>query len=760
MRILALFILLLLSTFKASSCGYGEWWDGMSFYNLFNQTNISQEEFTPFLRDESKQFFEPINESKDQYPNGNISLWQEILKDWTAEEIQKALYQPKEFQWKRKNSKLENSAKLYMEFAQTCSEAFEFRHKINSWNYEEIMEEHEIPLKTLLLRADNLLKEEKNQQLRARYYYQIIRSYHYSQNWSDAIQFYKEKVENQIPKNEIYYYILDQIAGCYYSLGTYDQAALNFAQVVNKSADRKKSAYISYNFCTNKGADGQSLANDIEDQKNLLFIKGLRSFSSEIDYLNKLIEIDANDPRVEVLFTRGISNVERRVWPKNIGVSDKSLPYFERKNHLETLINIAAQQSERSSIKNKDFWLMAHSYLLFINQDIKSARKLLDKVNAYPKQVEVLSMAYEVLEWDEITKENEETLHDFFENMPENYILSYNRENDLHHFILDYVAHTYYKNGEIAKAFLVHNKLRDVENIASIELLNALENFYQKKNKTKFEEKLIDLSLNSTDYLGEVNHFKGIYYLLQGDPHQALKFFEKDNSIELYQKLTPHLFSNNIKECFNCEKENVMTDEVYKADVFSFIESVFTRKELAEYLIQLEDMTDHETEWKAKLAHYLLGNFYYNISNTGYYRGILTGRSRYHYHYFGYGSERYANQIIQNKEGYNLSNIEYYPQNYFSLSDRAKKYYQGVIDRSTDKELNARCLYLMAKCDLNDYYNNGGNNTFEIPINKYSTIELPLSSSYQKLKSDYSDTRFYDLIIRECSYFRYYNNTY
>ena len=170
-------IILLLSSTSVLSCGYHRVWDGMSFYNLFEQTNISATEFYPFLKDDHNAFYKnsKINHYKlEKYPRGNISFWKEILTDWETKEIEKAVYEFDSFSWKDRRNKIENRTKKYLEFAQKCSEDFRYRNKRHSWNYNEITAKKTVNAKSLLSRANQLLNEETNRQLKLRYYYQII----------------------------------------------------------------------------------------------------------------------------------------------------------------------------------------------------------------------------------------------------------------------------------------------------------------------------------------------------------------------------------------------------------------------------------------------------------------------------------------------------------------------------------------------------------------------------------------------------------
>ena len=129
-------------------------------------------------------------------------------------------------------------------------------------------------------------------------------------------------------------------------------------------------------------------------------------------------------------------------------------------------------------------------------------------------------------------------------------------------------------------------------------------------------------------------------------------------------------------------------------------------------------------------------------------------------HYSYYSKRKISKDIIAQRKGYNLFDIRYYGEKYFDLSSTAMQYYQNVMDMSTDKELNARCLYLMAKCELNTYYNLGSKDELSFKISKYYDLKLPNYKSFKILKEDYSDTKFHEMIIRECSYFRLYSSHY
>jgi len=146
------YLLLFLSSSHLLACGGGSW-EGMSFYNLFKQTNISAEVYYPFLRTDYTIFYGDDyyeQEKEPVYPKGNIALWKELLPNWKTVDIEKAVYKFNDFDWLGKKSEIEKSIHTYLLFANKCSEAFSYRSRINSWDYDEITDKATVDEAALL----------------------------------------------------------------------------------------------------------------------------------------------------------------------------------------------------------------------------------------------------------------------------------------------------------------------------------------------------------------------------------------------------------------------------------------------------------------------------------------------------------------------------------------------------------------------------------------------------------------------------------
>lgn len=754
-------------------CSY-EYDDAMLYYNIFEQTAISDKILFPFLRD-TRMFFD-AGEKKVSNPYlGNLMLWKELLPKWSLEDLDLVLNNSDDAQfekiWKKNSGKKDIEAKEYMQFARMSSDTMSFKYR-RSWNYDDILQNKEIDINPILTEGYSKFEKVKNEQLRLRYAYQIIRALHYTKRYADAIDFFESRVLDQFEKTEIYYYTVDQVAGCYYSNGDYQKAAYLFFTVFDKSIDRKHSAVLSYGFCSHhmSGMDESKITD--EDRIGWLTLQAWQG-RSNVSALKKAVAIDPADSRVELLFMRALNDVEREVWPRYQGIFDDGLPDFtdNAKNAIQVLSSVADSIIRHTDIRNKDFWLLGGSYLDFLNGDVKTASFKINQVKPekFTEQKQKLIHLYEVFKWKAIGEEQAKYIEQNFQSIFElkNYEWWENTGPAWQFLILDQLSHLYYKSGQLAESFLCRNELNRLENISSHKLIDALIAFAEKENKTTLEKLLMGRSgLSPQEALSYVYEVKGLYYLQEANAKEGHNWLKKSkkHAVKTESNISARIFSNNTIECFECDEEKVMVDSVFLADAFSFIKPKFDKLELAENLLRLDSITQSATAWKARLANYLLANYYFNVSNTGYFRGTLTNDVNCcHGFYLERNAKNtFANSVddrITKSLGYNLYGVSQYPVTYYGLAKKSYAHYEKVIETSTNAELNARCLYMMAKCELNTYYNDlayENRNDWHGVSYDGGTISSHYRKSFKKLKSEYSNTNFYSEALKECSFFSYY----
>ena len=729
------------------------------YFNLFNQENISQKAFYPFLRVDEEAFYDGV----ENYESENIRLWYHYFgKKYSKESLAQIILEDSKNGFSE-DFKKDTQFLNYLNFAKNC-ELIAIQKRV-TWDYNEILNSKEANVSELLINGFILFEKENDKRLKLRYAYQLVRLYHYGKMYEEAIMFFEKNIKSSYEKNEIYYYLLDQLGGCYYKLEQYEKAAYTFLTVFEKSLDKKASAFTSYKFCAYKGAEGKRFLKTQEERANQIFITGLRQFSDELSDIERIRELGAAEDKQELLMMRIVNNIER-ISLRQYSEEERSIMAFDRETigkieealyFIDTVID--------SNPKNKDFWQLTSSYLSFLSGAIDEAKLKLTKItsNKLKHQKEHLKVIYNVFSWDKVSTENEKWLANFFsQTTHKNNVNYYNCIGDDTYkyncnskdFVFKQLSHYYFKEDELAKAFLLHNSLINIEGVSSHKLVDQLIDFVKKPNKNPFEKLLIQSAIEEdedTSYiLKRLHNEKGKIYLRSGDFKSALSFLNKNAE----EDISARIFSNNVKECFSCEAFKVMDDKVYQSEFFSFLNDEMNSYTLAVNLKKLDSITrnDEEKPWKRKLANYLLANYFFNVSNTGYYRTVNYPGNNYWYNYdFGVPASAMDNLVTQKSDFY--FSIIY--NTYNDLASISKQYYKKTIELSSDEELNARCSYMIAKCELNYFYNN----TLERDHYDYEGGEqdTPTREGFSALKNRYNNTKFYEEIKSRCGFFKHYD---
>ena len=95
-------------------------------------------------------------------------------------------------------------------------------------------------------------------------------------------------------------------------------------------------------------------------------------------------------------------------------------------------------------------------------------------------------------------------------------------------------------------------------------------------------------------------------------------------------------------------------------------------------------------------------------------------------------------------------------EDFFDCS-MAQQYYVLAMNLSKDKEFQAKCCFMASKCEQNSFYinvlyqNDGylSDDDERIAKGRYRTF-------FKLLKEKFRDTKYYDEVIAECSYFSAY----
>jgi hypothetical protein len=327
----------------------------------------------------------------------------------------------------------------------------------------------------------------------------------------------------------------------------------------------------------------------------------------------------------------------------------------------------------------------------------------------------------------------------------------------------------------------MNNNIMALESYPRLDLLADIETFYQKTGKNSMEQFIANriypssyydsarLGTDKFDVQSYIDDMRGNIYLAKGDLTTALKSFTKvkpgyvsytatwegfkeledENGYKGFNGISSKVFGYNRIECFNCSEQYVMGLD-YTSEFK--IAPKMNKKELTEVLIRLEKEGKGKGD-KASKANYLLGNFFYNVTSTGYYRNILRFDQTN-----GNGEKYRLNNSIDIIDNIYLKNYSYntFFENNISLP---QAYLDKAYAQASDNELKARIVFALSKCEQeahdeglessSSWWNDPNGDNILIGNRKYFK-ELQL----------YKNTAFYDEVRTNCLYFDFYVNHY
>lgn len=733
---------------KSFACGWdeGDWY----YYNLFNQEIMSDERYRPFLLIYGSRYY-----TNDTLRNGNIEEWRQYLGlsyDETKYLVFKASRSDLQNLSKGKRAVDENlsfasadfmknqkQALLYLAYAKYLEPYMriipgedtdfywdlpEYEHNAGDLDYEKV--------KTVLTKSWNA---ESDNELKLRYGYQLVRLAHYTRRYQEAVQLFEQYVEPLKMRTEMYYYALAQKAGALRGMGETQRANRDFIRVFANSYDLKTMAYTSLTMGWDNEinfADFVAGAADNNERNDIFFMMGYSDFNNPVNEIEKIVVTDPNAIQAKVLMVRAINMLERRMLlsyvPWGEGDDRSRYPYLgqddtEGRAFFNQALRVSDMQRDKASDKN--FWNLASSYLHFLNKDFELANNCLGNVKStdadYMAMVKNLTAYIDICRQPKIDANTERYLYDNYANMikgEESYSLNM-ADNS---FIGMVLSNRYGLQGEKAKSFLMLRHVKAIEDNPDESLLDDIQSFLNKKKKTQLEEYIAATSTtemaNTNNYLAYV---KGVFRLTEGDFKTAKGLFEKQTRL----KMSRRLFGHNIEVYYSGDEKDIMRDD-YIAD-FSFIHDNMTEVEVADALMQLDKIGKKEKGDESAKANYLIANFFYNVSRTGYYRQYLRFDNNNGFSYWKYGPD---------------ANV------YKNTLDLSSAYLEKAKNSAEDRELKAHIVYAQAK------------NAQQVMEDHVDTWDQQMVIPHAQLNEfdQYAGTSYHQAVLSNCVYYRDYHN--
>jgi len=644
--------------------------------------------------------------------------------------------------WAKKLNLKDDKIKSFIEFLYLAQKIETVSINEDYWSYDPVVAKTFNDLK-MIQSIENVYNTTSDAFLKNRYWFLTVKAYFYSSNKPKAVDFFN-KTEKSVPKNTLYYRALSYVAGIKYQQKKYSESNYLYAQVFDKCPEMR--VVTAYSFHPQNETDWNkslAMAKDNKEKAALWAIHGY--YKDEVQAIEKIYDLDPKSEHLNYLLTRLVNKQEQDInnsfeESAKENVPAKKLTVAETKELNKSKIDkkafdLVSKITTASNTEKPYLWNIALGYLQTLKGDYANAdnnfdkaEKIMPKTELAKYQLRLLRFVNNMSKIDKLTNANEKTiladLNWLYQELPKTYKGGEFRYQNASSWSRSYLATLYKASGNPVMTEIFGESRYSYWNDGNAfydneKNLLAMKAFLTKVDKTEIEK--IGAGIYSLK-LKDINNFQAVQATFKNKIPEAIAFIKETDSVQYYNFLG-NPFNGNIKDCHDCEHA------AYQKKKYSQIEFLNTVKAMQDKLAQKEDVYTNSL---------LLGNAFYNITHFG------NGRTFYEISIVGYGSSPYSFRDSMKKM---ITNC-----------DVSKMYYQKAFEAATTKEQKAKCIYLLAKCERNDYYNKKYNNVTNWWSVEDDKINFIAWSGFKALKKDYSDTKYYQDVIAECGYFRTYIN--
>lgn len=645
-------------------------------------------------------------------------------------------------QWESKLKLSDPKIKNFIDFLYLAKQIETVSVNMDYWSYDPVPVKKFKGVQTVKAIESNY-KNTKDTFLKNRYWFQTLKAYFYSDYRKEAFVFF-QKTEATVPKNVLYYRALSYLAGFYYKEKEYAKSNYLYAVVFDKCPEMR--VVSAYNFHPQDEKDWNAslaMAKDNKEKAALWAIQGY--YKDEVRAIEKIFELDPKSTHLDYLLTRLINKTEQNMnhsfskteqsnaIKKQTVTENKS----DNKKKIDAkVLGLVTKIAEAGTTAQPYLWDMALGYLYTLREDFAKAEVVYAKVEQKMPakklanyQLRLLRFVNNLSKIEKLTAQNEKTIIEdlnwLYLELPKEKGVPEFRHQNAANWSKKYLAALYRTSGNRVMVELFDR----IDNeyywgygnnfYYTTADLQAMKAFLTKTNKTDLEQ--VAQSVYDVK-LADINNFQAVIATFKNDIPAAIEFMKQSDSLQ-NTVFYGNPFNGSIKDCHDCDHA------AYQKKKYSRLDFLTTIKTMQDKIAAKEEVYTNSL---------LLGNAFYNITHFG------NARIFYESEISGYGSTPYSFREPIKKMITDCS--------------LAKMYYQKAFEAANNKEQKAKCIYMIAKCERNEYYNQKYSaiaNFWEIPEEKVNFIAF---DGFVKLKTSYSDTKYYQEVIEECGYFRTYVN--
>jgi hypothetical protein len=631
------------------------------------------------------------------------------------------------------------------------------------------------PLNRDSLKMDKLVKNgrqlysaAKKDIFKLKYAYQVLRMAHYSNRYADVINWYDEYSSSINSTSSVLQPLcLALKAGAHFRTGNQKEAAYLFSKVFSNTTAKRISNYLGFVWSISRSEDRNgylSLCKNNNEKAAMLALFAMSSSENEGKAMEEIFALNPACEQLEVLATREVNKMEERYltpllqkqpggksfygyWSDDNG--DKLLQ--DNGDAVKGLAQFLHKAAQSGKTTNSGLFETGAAHTAYMHRDFADAKKYMaaaEKMNLTAKVKDQLMLtgllvtisekstidgAFEEqilpgLQWLEAKAKADKPeaagyyeispWSQFYRNLLTDVLAKrYHAQNDLQKEVLCIgAADNMQKNWYGGAVDFFRTKFTSKE----VEKMFAL---MDSKNLNKFEKYLLGFN---TIKKSTVTEFAGTAYLRDYNYAKAAEWFAKTTD-----KKTIAINTNPFVDLLYDQEERMPAEAKFSSSKLAF----------AQEMQQLQQLAVSDKANAAKHYYkYALG--LYNMTYYGHaWKLVEYARS---------GSDGY----------YIPKDATSFQKEYYGCF-AAQEYFEKAMNASSDKNVKARCLFMMAKCtqkqvkrpQYGDFTGTDSWDKYEAADKQYWP-NFKYNKYFPQLVKEYGSTPFYKEAFSSCSYLR------
>jgi hypothetical protein len=605
----------------------------------------------------------------------------------------------------------------YLRLAKKC-EAFSLT-TIDRWEVDTPKKNRHFNATTLNRQLQEKLIVAPDAFLQERYWFQLVRSGFFNTTPQETIRIF-DSYNAKFPTNTLWFRSLAYKAGAYYKLKDYSKANYFYSLVFSGCDELKTVAHYSFHPQEQKDWQGTlALCRNNEEKTTLWQMLGV-FYSDPERAIEEIYQLSPNSEKLHLLLARAVNMYEQRFSHWQTRLNDYPMPITTSDSSDEALLKIVTRIADAGNTAKPWVWQLAAGYLNMLHEHYPAATAYYAKAaSTVPKdprsqgQLRLLKLLNTLAATHTIDGKLEQKILPDIEwliNTQQNLDI---RNYDALEWTKKVLAVKYQLTGDRVKSECFSTRSAFYTSNNNIEALKA---FFSKPDPTPYEQLCRRLSVMKRQDLFE---YQAIQLCMNDRIDEAMTALkEADSAAKTILPANP--FNARIQDCHDCDHAAAQKIKYTKSDLLHKL------KELKDKIAAGQDVYTNAI---------LFANAQYNITHYG--------NARKFYECNIFGSDQSSPWSIDSSFRAPLTSMK-----------TAIKYYTTALGAARDDEQKAKCQYLLAKCQRNEWYNQAvyahENNRFE-----EHTPDFIAWDGFKALKQ-YANTKYYNEALKECGYFKTY----